>query len=135
MPNLELLKKINAELAALKTECVSHGASSVTLSIIEILQRLTGSQETPADVSPAEDEGRKSPYWMAPYSADTAEIPAAKCPPHMNISPYGVCRDCNTCLHQFVGGSGHCNQCGELVAPKNPDDEMPDVHAELENEE
>lgn len=124
---LERVQQLHKELQTLKNESETQGDSPRLKAVIGLLIRMTepfnpNAVPAPDCMHPQIVDGVCTSCGGQIPSLQTGAVAVAvapgKCPPHTNISPFGVCRDCNTCLHEFVNTSGICNQCGVTVAEK-----------------
>lgn len=123
----ETVAAAHDEIIGLLEETQKSGApvSPGYIKVLLILEKLTNLNPS-ADAHPVLEQAQTAahPVIHVPVPAGdhnlevTALQPApAKCPPHSNINQYGVCRDCQTCLHQSLNNDGVCRQCGETPAP------------------
>lgn len=118
----ELVTQIHAEMVILQDEAERNRDNPRVVAIIRALARLTdlNPEAMPAPACKHEriengvcvECGGEIPSLQTP---EAVALASASCPPHRNISPYGVCLDCKTCLHQFRSGTGLCHQCGQQV--------------------
>jgi hypothetical protein len=122
MVSKSVVDTMHSEIKTLLDEAQRHSESPRLIAVISILERLTNLNP---DAVPApdckhehvvqgvcQDCGGELPSLMVNPPAQPT--PPAECS-HPDISPFGVCRVCGTCLHQFRSADGTCHQCGEKV--------------------
>jgi hypothetical protein len=121
MVTKSLVEAVHSRIVSLLDEAKRHSDGPRVVAIIEILEQLTNLNPSmpapPCDHKRVEqgicqDCGGEIPSLMLTPPAE--RVPPNECA-HTDISPFGVCRICHTCLHQFRSGDGTCHQCGDQV--------------------
>jgi hypothetical protein len=126
MVSKNLVETIHGEVVQHLDEAKRLNDSPRLIAVLSILERLTNLNPEAVPAPPCKHEhveqgicqqcGGEIPSLQLGQPGEG--MPLAGSPescPHSNINPFGVCRECGTCLHQFRSAAGVCHQCGDVA--------------------